>query len=117
MINVCIHPQPQSSLIGYETGILENGPKMVILLALLELSVAFGDKVLIFRYQKYLFCASIFFHLSLSLPPLSQSLPALSYIEKVLSERVMPLPNSGDITGSYRMSDVRWSKGRHYYSE
>ena len=29
----------------------------------------------------------------------------------------MPLPNSGDITGSYKMSDIRWSKGRHYYSE
>ena len=90
----------------------------MILLALLELSVAFGDKVLIFRYQNYLFYAwSSFISLSPSLSPLSQSLPTLSYIEKVLSEHVMPLPNSGDITGSYKMSDIRWSKGKHYYSE
>ena len=41
-------PQP-SSLHGYETGVLENSPKMMVMMAILELSVAYGDRILIFR--------------------------------------------------------------------
>lgn len=36
-------------LSDYETGVLDNSPKMVVLVRLLEHSIANGDKVLIFR--------------------------------------------------------------------
>ena len=44
-----VYPQPHSILPVYDTDVLENSPKMVILVQLLELSVANGDRMLIFR--------------------------------------------------------------------
>ena len=34
---------------GYEPGILEHGPKMVLLKTLIEESLSVGDKILVFR--------------------------------------------------------------------
>ena len=47
--HVHVYPQPHSILPMYDTDVLENSPKMVILVQLLELSVANGDRMLIFR--------------------------------------------------------------------
>lgn len=33
----------------YQTGVLENSPKMVLLFHLIEESVKLGDKILVFR--------------------------------------------------------------------
>ena len=43
-------PQPHASLPEYQSGVLENSPKMVLVSLLTDLSVATGDKILIFRY-------------------------------------------------------------------
>ena len=53
MSTSCTHvpyPQPYSLIPEYELGVLENSPKMAVLVALVDLSVANGDKVLVFRY-------------------------------------------------------------------
>ncbi|NXI54568.1 ARIP4 Helicase, partial [Chloroceryle aenea] len=61
-------------LCNYQTGVLENSPKMVLLFHLIEESVKLGDKILVF----------------------SQSLSTLSVIEEFLAERPMPSPPGSD---------------------
>ncbi|NWY21030.1 ARIP4 Helicase, partial [Aphelocoma coerulescens] len=61
-------------LCDYQTGVLENSPKMVLLFHLIEESVKLGDKILVF----------------------SQSLSTLSVIEEFLAKRPMPSPPSSD---------------------
>ncbi|XP_042741347.1 helicase ARIP4 isoform X1 [Lagopus leucura] len=61
-------------LCDYQTGVLENSPKMVLLFHLVEESVKLGDKILVF----------------------SQSLSTLSVIEEFLAKRPMPNPPGSD---------------------
>ncbi|XP_019392642.1 PREDICTED: helicase ARIP4 isoform X1 [Crocodylus porosus] len=61
-------------LCDYQTGVLENSPKMVLLFHLVEESVKLGDKILVF----------------------SQSLSTLSVIEEFLAKRQMPNPAGSD---------------------
>ncbi|KAM7095311.1 LOW QUALITY PROTEIN: helicase ARIP4 [Ciconia maguari] len=61
-------------LCDYQTGVLENSPKMVLLFHLIEESVKLGDKILVF----------------------SQSLSTLSVIEEFLAKRPMPNPPGSD---------------------
>ncbi|XP_030139355.4 helicase ARIP4 isoform X1 [Taeniopygia guttata] len=61
-------------LCDYQTGVLENSPKMVLLFHLIEESVKLGDKILVF----------------------SQSLSTLSVIEEFLAKRLMPSPPGSD---------------------
>ncbi|NXC83018.1 ARIP4 Helicase, partial [Cercotrichas coryphoeus] len=61
-------------LCDYQTGVLENSPKMVLLFHLIEESVKLGDKILVF----------------------SQSLSTLSVIEEFLAKRPMPSPPGSD---------------------
>lgn len=42
-------PQAKDLLTNYQTGVLENSPKMVLLFHLIEESVKLGDKILVFR--------------------------------------------------------------------
>ncbi|XP_019855376.1 PREDICTED: helicase ARIP4-like [Amphimedon queenslandica] len=92
-ITQCNLEWPHTSLPEYQTGVLENSPKMTVLSLLVDLSVAAGDKILIF----------------------SQSLPTLSFIEKLLSSRYMPVPSSITPEGSYLTSDQPWVKGKNFY--
>lgn len=41
--------QAKELLTNYQTGVLENSPKMVLLFHLIEESVKLGDKILVFR--------------------------------------------------------------------
>lgn len=41
--------QAKDLLTNYQTGVLENSPKMVLLFHLIEESVRLGDKILVFR--------------------------------------------------------------------
>lgn len=41
--------QAKDLLTNYQTGVLENSPKMVLLFHLIEESVKLGDKILVFR--------------------------------------------------------------------
>ncbi|TRZ01599.1 hypothetical protein DNTS_022958 [Danionella cerebrum] len=70
---------------NYQTGVLENSPKMVLLFHLIDESVAQGDKILVF----------------------SQSLSTLTVIEDFLSRRPMPIPTE---TGSQN-----WVRNINYY--
>lgn len=44
--------QAKDLLTNYQTGVLENSPKMVLLFHLIEESVKLGDKILVFRYEE-----------------------------------------------------------------
>ncbi|XP_064012524.1 helicase ARIP4 isoform X1 [Pogoniulus pusillus] len=73
-------------LCNYQTGVLENSPKMVLLFHLIEESVKLGDKILVF----------------------SQSLSTLSVIEEFLAERPMPSPPCSE--GGHN-----WVRNINYY--
>ncbi|KAK3512772.1 hypothetical protein QTP70_025117 [Hemibagrus guttatus] len=70
---------------GYQTGVLENSAKMVLLFHLIEESVSRGDKILVF----------------------SQSLSTLSVIESFLAVRVMPIKMDNQ--------KQNWLRGINYY--
>ncbi|XP_074952559.1 helicase ARIP4 isoform X2 [Phalacrocorax aristotelis] len=74
-------------LCDYQTGVLENSPKMVLLFHVIEESVKLGDKILVF----------------------SQSLSTLSVIEEFLAKRPMPSPPGSD--GSVH----NWVRNINYY--
>lgn len=42
--------QAKDIMSGYQTGVLENSAKMVLLFHLIEESVSKGDKILVFRF-------------------------------------------------------------------
>jgi hypothetical protein len=42
---------PYESIPGYEAGCIENGPKILTMLKIIDYSVSFGDKVLVYRYH------------------------------------------------------------------
>ncbi|XP_072506540.1 helicase ARIP4 isoform X1 [Notamacropus eugenii] len=75
-------------LCDYQTGVLENSPKMVLLFHLIEESVKLGDKILVF----------------------SQSLSTLSVIEEFLAKRLMPC-----LPGSDGQGDQNWVRNLSYY--
>ncbi|KAM9133859.1 helicase ARIP4 [Pangshura tecta] len=75
-------------LCDYQTGVLENSPKMVLLFHLIEESVKHGDKILVF----------------------SQSLSTLSVIEEFLAKRPMPNPSGSDVQGVHN-----WVRNLNYY--
>ncbi|XP_074861181.1 helicase ARIP4 [Carettochelys insculpta] len=75
-------------LCDYQTGVLENSPKMVLLFHLIEESVKQGDKILVF----------------------SQSLSTLSVIEEFLAKRPMPSRPGSDVQGVHN-----WVRNLHYY--
>ncbi|MCI4389933.1 hypothetical protein PGIGA_G00116750 [Pangasianodon gigas] len=70
---------------GYQTGVLENSAKMVLLFHLIEESVSRGDKILVF----------------------SQSLSTLSVIEAFLAVRAMPIKLDNQ--------KQTWLRGINYY--
>ncbi|XP_068758816.1 helicase ARIP4-like isoform X1 [Montipora capricornis] len=74
----------------YQTGVMENGGKLVILMQIIEESLKLGEKVLIF----------------------SQSLSTLSVIEEFLSKREVPF-FPGRITDPQKPS--RWAKSKSYF--
>ena len=47
----------------------------------------------------------------------SQSLNTLSYIEKMLSQRQIPISNSTDPTGQIQYSSLKWTKNKNYCSK
>uniref|UniRef100_A0A452IM55 Uncharacterized protein n=1 Tax=Gopherus agassizii TaxID=38772 RepID=A0A452IM55_9SAUR len=75
-------------LCDYQTGVLENSPKMVLLFHLIEESVKHGDKILVF----------------------SQSLSTLSVIEEFLAKRPMPNPSGSAVQGVHN-----WVRNLNYY--
>ncbi|XP_075688068.1 helicase ARIP4 [Rhinoderma darwinii] len=75
-------------LCDYQTGLLPNSPKMVILFHLIEESMKLGDKILVF----------------------SQSLSTLSIIEDFLAKRSMPIT-----PGSESQERNTWIRNIHYY--
>ncbi|XP_058022906.1 helicase ARIP4 isoform X3 [Ahaetulla prasina] len=75
-------------LCDYQTGVLQNSPKMVLLFHLVEESVKLGDKLLVF----------------------SQSLSTLSVIEDFLSKRPVPSPPGLDAQGIHN-----WIRNVNYY--
>ena len=99
---------------------LENSPKIVILAELVDRSVHLGDKILIFRF---VFVVSIllyefgYFSIHIIMYFCSQSLNTLSYIEKLLSQRQIPMSNSTNPTGPIQYSNLRWTKNKNYCSK
>ncbi|XP_053150287.1 helicase ARIP4 isoform X2 [Hemicordylus capensis] len=75
-------------LCDYQTGVLQNSPKMVLLFHLVEESVKLGDKILVF----------------------SQSLSTLSVIEDFLAKRPVPSPPGLDAQGVHN-----WVRNVNYY--
>lgn len=120
---------------NYQTGVLENSAKMVLLFHLIDDSVSRGDKILVFRWEIYvrvtdvcLFIWNPFFSIlncqsccyftvtsTLTLAHLSvcdsysQSLSTLTVIEDFLSRRPMPIQTE---TGGHN-----WVRNINYYSE
>ncbi|XP_055985930.1 helicase ARIP4 isoform X2 [Sorex fumeus] len=66
--NIVTYEWAKNILTNYQTGVLENSPKMVLLFHLIEESVKLGDKILVF----------------------SQSLSTLALIEEFLGKREVP---------------------------
>lgn len=89
---------------------------MVVLIELVDRSVQLGDKILIFRFDEFFGDESLV-TISISLSLFSQSLNTLSYIEKLLTQRPIPIPNSSDPMGSVQYSNVKWVKNKNYCSE
>ncbi|XP_013928190.1 PREDICTED: helicase ARIP4 isoform X2 [Thamnophis sirtalis] len=75
-------------LCDYQTGVLQNSPKMVLLFHLVEESVKLGDKLLVF----------------------SQSLSTLCVIEDFLAKRPVPSPPGLDAQGTHN-----WIRNVNYY--
>ncbi|ETE70377.1 Helicase ARIP4, partial [Ophiophagus hannah] len=75
-------------LCDYQTGVLQNSPKMVLLFHLVDESVTLGDKLLVF----------------------SQSLSTLSVIEDFLAKRPVPSPPGLDAQGIHN-----WIRNVNYY--
>ena len=47
----------------------------------------------------------------------SQSLSTLSYIEKLLGQRSIPIPNSTNPSGAVQYSSLKWTKNKNYCSK
>nr|DBA18367.1 TPA: hypothetical protein GDO54_016620 [Pyxicephalus adspersus] len=75
-------------LFDYQTGQLQNSPKMVLLFHLIEESMKLGDKILVF----------------------SQSLSTLSIIEEFLAKRTMPVR-----PGTEGQESHTWVRNINYY--
>ncbi|XP_066101162.1 helicase ARIP4 [Saccopteryx bilineata] len=75
-------------LTNYQTGVLENSPKMVLLFHLIEESVKLGDKILVF----------------------SQSLSTLALIEDFLGKREVPCPPGAEGQGVQK-----WVRNGSYF--
>ncbi len=122
---------------NYQTGVLENSAKMVLLFHLIDESVRRGDKILVFRWEMFavFMCDSIqmfaffsnlslgilncqsccYFTSTLTLASLSvcdscsQSLSTLTIMEDFLSQRPLPIQTE---TGMHN-----WVRNVNYYSE
>lgn len=124
---------------NYQTGVLENSAKMVLLFHLIDESVKRRDKILVFRWEMFGFymcdsvqmfaffcnlslvilncqsCCYFTFTSTLTLASLSvcdscsQSLSTLTVMEDFLSRRPMPIQTE---TGMHN-----WVRNVNYYSE
>lgn len=131
--------QAKDIMTNYQTGVLENSAKMVLLFHLIDESVKRGDKMLVFRWEMFavfmcdsiqmfgffcnLFlsilscqsCCCFTFTSAVTLPYLSvcdscsQSLSTLTVMEDFLSRRPMPIQTE---TGTQN-----WVRNINYYSE
>lgn len=82
--------QAKELLTNYQTGVLENSPKMVLLFHLIEESVKLGDKILVF----------------------SQSLSTLALIEEFLGKREVPC-----LPGAEGQGVQKWVRNVSYFRE
>ena len=73
---------------NYQSGVLQHGAKVVLLMEIIEKSVQMGDKILVF----------------------SQSLSTLSIIEDFLRKRVVP-----PLPSQLIFQPVHWEKNKNYY--
>ena len=119
MPNFAVCLQPSSVIPTYQPGLLESSPKMLILVELIDRSVQLGDKILIFRlvHPVYPVSRDYFAYDVIVSQHCSQSLSTLSYIEKLLSQRSIPIPNSNDPTGAVQYSSLKWTKNKNYCSK
>ncbi|EDL77272.1 Rad54 like 2 (S. cerevisiae) (predicted) [Rattus norvegicus] len=86
--NIVTYEWAKDLLTNYQTGVLENSPKMVLLFHLIEESVKLGDKILVF----------------------SQSLSTLALIEEFLGKRDMPCPPGAEGQGAQK-----WVRNVSYF--
>lgn len=86
--NIVTYEWAKDLLTNYQTGVLENSPKMVLLFHLIEESVKLGDKILVF----------------------SQSLSTLALIEEFLGKREVPPPPGAEGQGVQK-----WMRNVSYF--
>ncbi|XP_032987489.1 helicase ARIP4 isoform X2 [Rhinolophus ferrumequinum] len=86
--NIVTYEWAKELLTNYQTGVLENSPKMVLLFHLIEESVKLGDKILVF----------------------SQSLSTLALIEEFLGKREMPC-----LPGAEGQGVQKWVRNVSYF--
>ncbi|KAB0388702.1 hypothetical protein E2I00_007914, partial [Balaenoptera physalus] len=86
--NVVTYEWAKDLLTNYQTGVLENSPKMVLLFHLIEESVKLGDKILVF----------------------SQSLSTLALIEEFLGKREAPC-----LPGAEGQGVQKWVRNVSYF--
>nr|XP_024648294.1 helicase ARIP4 isoform X2 [Macaca nemestrina] len=86
--NIVTYEWAKDLLTNYQTGVLENSPKMVLLFHLIEESVKLGDKILVF----------------------SQSLSTLALIEEFLGKREVPCPPGAEGQGAQK-----WVRNISYF--
>uniref|UniRef100_A0A2K5QBP0 DNA helicase n=1 Tax=Cebus imitator TaxID=2715852 RepID=A0A2K5QBP0_CEBIM len=86
--NIVTYEWAKDLLTNYQTGVLENSPKMVLLFHLIEESVKLGDKILVF----------------------SQSLSTLALIEEFLGKREVPCPPGAEGQGAQK-----WVRNVSYF--
>ena len=102
---------------NYKEMNIENSTKFLFLMGMLDLSVALGDKMLVFRFAilPLTFGPQLLFDL-LHHSTFSQSLSTLSLIEKFLAIRPIPIPALSQ-NGTIQYTSETWKKGRTYYSK
>ncbi|XP_012883503.1 PREDICTED: helicase ARIP4 [Dipodomys ordii] len=86
--NIVTYEWAKELLTNYQTGVLENSPKMVLLFHLIEESVKLGDKILVF----------------------SQSLSTLALIEEFLGKREVPC-----LPGAEGQGAQKWVRNVSYF--
>ncbi|XP_048650595.1 helicase ARIP4 isoform X2 [Marmota marmota marmota] len=86
--NIVTYEWAKDLLTNYQTGVLENSPKMVLLFHLIEESVKLGDKILVF----------------------SQSLSTLALIEEFLGKREVPC-----LPGAEGQGAQKWVRNVSYF--
>ena len=90
----------------------------MVLMELIDKSVHFGDKILVFRWV-WPVSSTLELVVTGTMFYCSQSLSTLSYVEKLLSQRLVPKPNAGLLSGNATMEyqSVNWAKNKNYCRE